>query len=235
MSELEGKWSQIVDKIIASEKIDITDEEFGFIVLLFFVFDIRTKSSSSNILELLNKISKDIEEDSMDVPEELLKINNSKDINKIMIELSIISILLTDLKLILIKNSTKRDFVTSDSMTVKYNQLTLETNANIEYGYSSNGLQMFLPVSSKICLCLYDNTTYTIKGLKNNILELKGVDEILKFNKLFLYNSYNYLIFNNNSDKNTILKQLSKTKERYNFRTEVFESKENHEKIYKIE
>lgn len=235
LAKLEGNWAKMINKIIAENDIKITGDVLGNIVLLFFISDVRTIAASNNLNILINKMKKDITEEKLSIPRSMERVFDVYDLNSIMIEESLASLLLCDLKFILIKNNTKRDFITSDSVTVKYNQSLLESNVNIDYGYSSMGLQMFMPISPKLCLCLYDNNVYYLKRLRGNVLELNGTDQVLKFNRLFIYNSHKYLIFKNNTEEDVIRKQTEKVKKRYSFEPDVFESIDSNEKIYKIQ
>ena len=235
LSKLESTWAIIINNIIKSQEISISEEELSNIILLFFISDIRTISSSNNMKILFSKMKEDIKDKGASVPREISEILNSSDINRFMIEQSIASLLLCDLKLILIKNKTKTKFITSDSVVAKYNQLAIQSKNTNLYGYSSVGLQMFMPISSHLCLCLYDDNAYNIPKLDNNVVELRGNDDIIKLNRLFIYNSHDFLIFEDPYDIDSINKQIKKTGKRYSYVPEVFESITSKDSMYRIE
>lgn len=102
-----------------------------------------------------------------------------------------------DLKPILLINKTKRSFVTSDSPVVFYNYLDsyIELNDISLDGYISQGLVLFLPLSEKITLCLFDQKIYrpNVNTPTSNI-NLTNKRDVNALNRLQLLNADDILI-----------------------------------------
>lgn len=205
--ELESKWSIIIKKIIENNelKLDITD----YIYLLMFIYlsDARNKNNAN----IMNKFVNELAVTAINMYKENdIKISykdkivslNSPNIYSIIAMEDIIPILL-DLKLSLIINNTNNQFITSDCIVTRYNQFLLERGYKRGYAYGTCGIECFVPISPKYCLCLYDDTIYETKK-RSDIIIVNSCDEINKINKLFLYNSDKNIFFNNTMNKNRV-------------------------------
>ena len=94
------------------------------------------------------------------------------------------SILLMDLQIHIIYNKTSRDFILSDHPVFMYNWFYKNLEHPAITGWQSRGLQIFLPISPKITLCLYDESVYKY-GAKNrcstDIYDSTNVDILNSF------------------------------------------------------
>ena len=207
--KLEGIWSNIFSKIIENEKIDYLNiDEITYIYMFIYLTDVRNAETAdyNNLLlretikntVLLTKEHKPddkygkldlsiLKNLSYDKPN-LINIQNMPNIVDCM----------SDLKLILIKNNSNTQFITSDCPVAKYNKFFIEREyKGRSYGYGQMGFQCFVTISPKLCLCLIDEVLYDFKLEQNNLLLVNGVDIVNDINNLIVNNSDEYIIFNN--------------------------------------
>lgn len=106
-----------------------------------------------------------------------------------------------DLKIKLIINKTKQNFITSDNPVLKYNQF-LEKRKQYGgiTGIGLKGIQYFLPIDSKKCLLFYDSTTYKIGKWYSNTVIVSKKEEIDLLNLLQLLNCEDHIYFNNETE-----------------------------------
>lgn len=98
-----------------------------------------------------------------------------------------------DLDLLLIENYSEIDFVTSDNPVVLYNKFLCNRKFQGNYGLSAVGICIFLPLSPRLCFCLFDPKIYFSTNNKNRCtISQETVHEL---NKLFCRNSYEYIFF----------------------------------------
>jgi hypothetical protein len=107
--------------------------------------------------------------------------------------------LVDDLKIRLVLNKTKTDFVASDNPVVFYNQfLERRVFHGGNTGLGSKGLQIFFPISPKQLMIFYDSDVYNVGNTKKDILEISKEEDILKLNGLQFINANKNLFFNEN-------------------------------------
>ena len=78
-------------------------------------------------------------------------------------------------------NESGLGFITSDVPVVKYNQWFLERGYRHPFGFGHMGCQCFVPLSAKICFCLFDDIVYKNQfGNKGRIrlYDEKDVEEL---------------------------------------------------------
>jgi hypothetical protein len=98
--------------------------------------------------------------------------------------------LVVDLKPILIVEQTgSRRFITSDYPVVRYNSFYLSKNYSFSSGYLTRGLQLFLPISPRKCIMLYDSKAYEIPEEKNGVLTLMKAKDVDQLNEIFYLNA----------------------------------------------
>jgi hypothetical protein len=73
------------------------------------------------------------------------------------------AIALHDLTPVLIHNEAKIEFISSDAPVVLFNQWAQQVKHRGVLGWASAGLQVFLPLSPRVLLLLYDRDVYSIE------------------------------------------------------------------------
>ncbi len=105
--------------------------------------------------------------------------------------------IVSDLGYKLLVNETSTSFITSDHPVVFYNQF-FETRRTwgSNTGLGSKGLQMFLPLSPRHQLILFDQDIYKVSGsLHHRPVSLKSAEDIENLNCLQLLNANSNLYF----------------------------------------
>jgi hypothetical protein len=117
------------------------------------------------------------------------------------------SILIKDLNFQIIKNETNLEFCISDHPVFTYNWLYKDLAHPSVTGITARGFQIFLPLSPKITLCLYDSHVYKY-GQKNKLItHVYNVNDIEIMNSFQIINSYSIIGFNSITTESH-LKQL---------------------------
>lgn len=91
-----------------------------------------------------------------------------------------------DLQLNLIKNNSNASFVTTDNPVSKYNQLFIARKYLRPYEYGHIGIQIFMPISPKHCLVLFDAAAYKLNSFYNGLFVVKDPLIIRSMNRLFV-------------------------------------------------
>lgn len=99
-------------------------------------------------------------------------------------------LMISDLHIKLLKNTTNIPFITSDNPVVHYNQF-LEQNTKLEgiTGYGIKGVQIFIPLSPTYMLMLYDSQVYYVGKRKSKVVSISNPAEIDQLNVLQFLNS----------------------------------------------
>lgn len=132
-------------------------------------------------------------------------------------------------EILLIIENDDRMFITSDNPVVRYNYMYMKRNYYRGYGLGNMGIQLFMPMSPKICLYLFDDIMYLTKLSGEGNIILKDEKTVDRLNKLFYLNSYKYLFFLECGHEHYIKKLavLSKTKNKEPNSITVFGSKDS--------
>jgi Protein of unknown function (DUF4238) len=122
------------------------------------------------------------------------------------------SILLSDLQIHIINNKTLRDFILSDHPVFMYNWFYKNTEHPGITGWQSRGLQIFLPISPKITLCLYDESVYKY-GVKNKCsTDVNDCTDIDIINSFQIFNTESILGFFSEQDNSYISSMFDRYK-----------------------
>lgn len=202
-SNLENNWAILLRKIINSVNLSLSPDEWAFLYMFIFLTDARNgfNADSANDMttktaQLIAKISRDHGRLSNTDEEikQLKYVSNIPNLPAIQAMPKMINIM-TDLKPLLIHNTTSRMFITSDFPVVKYNYLFAARNYHRNYGYGHIGTQIYIPINSTLCLMLFDSAVYDIND-NNLVLKINSPDQIAELNKLFACNSKRAVYFN---------------------------------------
>jgi hypothetical protein len=93
-------------------------------------------------------------------------------------------ILISDLKPLLLINTTDLDYIFSDAPIILYNAFFYGRDSSRINCFASNGLQIFCPLGPKVMLLLYDDRFYSFKNEANGKLIVSSVSDIDSINSL---------------------------------------------------
>lgn len=98
-------------------------------------------------------------------------------------------ILLSDLYAKLLTNKTSTPFITSDYPIIQYNQfLEQKTKEKSITGMAVKGLQIFIPISDRLMIMLYDSQVYYVGSRRRKTVEINSREEIDMLNALQVLN-----------------------------------------------
>jgi hypothetical protein len=219
LMNLEHKVSIIINKIIESKKFPSKEtEEYSILMIFILTSSARVPREADNISSMIDKFYKElmIKDNSIDIDE--------GDLNDFIIKSDVPSVLpmqvaiksypaIIDLKPILLISNCDKRFITSDNPVTKYNLFAVIRDYEMRgYGITSRGLMIFLPLTDKICMLLYDEDVYEITGLNENILFIckgKIIDEL---NRLTYLDSYRFLYYKCDTNERYISKLVNNNK-----------------------
>lgn len=106
--------------------------------------------------------------------------------------------LLGDLTPILLDNRTNRPFIFSDSPAVFHNSCYGDVKLQGVLGYTTPGLQIFLPLSEKRTLLLVDPRCYKFKKIRaGNVIHVRELRDVAAINKLQVHSATTAIYFSN--------------------------------------
>lgn len=118
--------------------------------------------------------------------------------------------LLSDMKLVLIKNDTDKPFIFSDSPCVFFNQALNEYRDVGDIGLRCKGLQIFYPINDKLLIHAFDSDRYTVNN-KRLLVNVSSINDIDQLNILQLLNSYRFCYFSNIENRTYVESLWEKT------------------------
>ena len=118
--------------------------------------------------------------------------------------------LLLDLEWHILINETATEFVISDHPVVHYNWYLRILHSIDISGLSKCGLQVFLPISSTITLCLYDSKIYKMGAKNSSCTIIENLPDIHLLNELQFRSRGSFIVFRSTDDSNYVKKMSDK-------------------------
>lgn len=214
--KLESIWGKIIKGIIRDTVLTIDSEEYVYLLMLFYLSDVRTSYYADSQVDVINKLYKicaklyNKAHKDIHLSEDMSVTIDKPNLWGIQSMPKVVEIM-SDLTLVLLKNSTSRQFVTSDCPVVKYNSLFINRQYIRNYGYGQVGIQCFFPISRNLCLALIDGVVYDYRSDSNGVITINAPDQIAEFNKLFIKNAKKAIFFDN-SERQWVIERMVKNK-----------------------
>lgn len=218
LMRIEAQASLIIKNIIKNRKVpELNSNEYEMLLLFVLTLEARVLKVGdyqSNQAEILIKTMLQMRKDNGDPDLQEINLDNFKietsspTTNYIRAAASNLAIV-RDLNCTLIVSNTYRDFITSDNPVVRYNYMYNDRQYLKNYGLANMGLQIFLPISPKLCLYIYDDVMYNKKTSCDGNFYVRKASDLDKLNLLFFMNSYNFLLFNNRIKEEYIIKLIN--------------------------
>jgi hypothetical protein len=210
----ERTWAKIIKEIIQKETIPQDPKDYLELLNFILLADARTKKMADSQNELIDNLAKITIEMQRyhkvhNLTTEGMRITwDIPNYYPIITACEMVQILL-DLQMILIINNSNKSFITTDNPVVKYNQMFVKRRYFRNAGYGHMGTQIFVPLSPRYCICVYDPIIYDVDVNKNKTIDIKSTSQITEINKLSLLNADKVIFFNNN-EKESHIKSLVK-------------------------
>lgn len=107
---------------------------------------------------------------------------------------------LSDLKLVLIKNTSNKPFLFGDAPCIYYNLLRHNINYKGVLGMKSLGLMIIFPLNEKIMAILYDSLSYNVRQAASGIRTTSLASDITSLNLLQFQAASNCIYYSNKAD-----------------------------------
>lgn len=207
MAKIEGSASKVLDKIVAGD-FTIADEDV--LTLHMFILSLfhRTPEATKRVIEFVNSLFESVMREFLSLngfdPKEASagRLNFYQD--QLASEITVLGVLnaviLRDLEYHIIKNETKSEFYISDHPVFIYNWLYRELEDHRVTSITATGLQIFLPLSPQITLCLYDPKVYKY-GQKGLVTCVSKDEDIEILNSFQVINSDSIIGFHSEQDQ----------------------------------
>ena len=193
LMNVEGHWSRLIYSINKSNILPSSKLAHQQLIYFMLVSKYRTLITANTNKNLIDKLQEIGFLKSNTTKQTLLQVPNAIPLKVALESYSIVE----DLELLLIHNSTSLGFITSDNPICLYNPFyALKQHKGGNHLYNV-GIMIFMPISPKNCLVLYDKDTYIMKDINNNSILLEDRSYIQQMNIMLADNSYNCLIYNN--------------------------------------
>jgi hypothetical protein len=179
LQPVEGRFSEVV-RHLENDNYILTDNEKTFLKEFWLIQYARTEEFSKFIAESAEQDIKALF--SIDVKMKIKEV-----VRRSMQSASKNKYLIDDLKICILKNNTKTDFVTSDHPAVLTNRWYF-LNKKVQFrsfGLQSAGGLFILPLTPKILMLAYDKDVYSIAN-KGGWAQLKNTYDVDAFNYLQL-------------------------------------------------
>jgi hypothetical protein len=209
LQNLEDESAKIIARIITERRMPSWKKEEYSILLMFLIAShSRTPEMASETQEMITKINR----------QAMLNVPQFKDIaDKVSLEIDnpvgfalqtavTMHPILTDMKCKLLLNRTKTTrLILSDHPVVLYNQLFQDQNDHRGHiGYSSKGLEIYLPVTPFAGLFFYDGAMYEVGSNRNRPVQIDDKKDIEWLNGLQYLNTMENLYFDNTVSKDCV-------------------------------
>lgn len=168
----------------------------------------RTVFAQSAALDMINKTQMALVKEIIDLNMDKLgpvddygyfnyNEDNKRDISGYLTSNAVLkSLAMNDLKIHVLENQNKTDFITSDNPAVMYNWLFRNDKINpLTSSPMAIGVQIFLPISKSLCLCFFDPKVYKFGKVRNRFNSSISENDVNWLNKLQLSNGSNKIIF----------------------------------------
>ena len=211
-SQLEGKWADVIRNILSSESIPTDPEDYEYLLHFIILSENRTLAKADSNLEFWGEqyrvMAKMLrEQGKIDIPDEMIEsigaecaIPNLQSIRNDVFLMNICA----DLQISLIKNISDLPFITSDHPVVKYNQLLISRGYAHGYGYGQMGIQLFFPISPKLCLVMFDSVPYRLHNFYDGKFVVKDPKTIQAINTLVAGYASKELYFSRDTSDRTV-------------------------------
>ena len=118
-----------------------------------------------------------------------------------------------DLKFVVLRNTSKIDFITSDNPAIMANKLALEPGEKESFGIISSGTILSMPLTPRLSALFFDIGIYTVSIPQGTrFVTIKSEPDVMAMNHLQHLHAHKNLYFFNWDDRDRIAEQASAVK-----------------------
>ena len=204
LAELEGRYSQIVEALIAGQEISGGDVEW----LLLFVA-IQTRRTERAIAHVANFFTGFADAVYSRAPEQRPPDPTHDQLVKMSMTAGTKSHdYFRDLKFVVLRNRTNIEFITSDDPAIMTNRLAFEQWEEKSFGVMNSGLILVLPLSPTLVAMFFDIGVYTVpipRGTR--FVDMRRAADVEALNHLQHLNARKNLYFASWGERERIAKE----------------------------
>ena len=234
LQPIEGRYASIVREI-TSHNYHLTDEHREFLKFFWQLQHKRTEAASRRSVEMMDGMGEVAGLEPKDFKMEMKEAVQLSMRNFVQEQFVI-----NDLKICLINNKTKIDFITSDDpavLTNKWHFLDKRTSGS-NFGLGSAGVIIILPITPRILCVGFDPNIYSIPH-KKGWVDVKNEREVHLFNEHQYLNSRANIFYQDKNSENNILASFtqvknSRPKVRHRIHYAILDEKFDGYKRYKV-
>jgi hypothetical protein len=234
LQPIEGRYSGVIREI-TNAGYQLTNDHREFLIFFWRLQYMRTEAASRRSVEMTDGMG-----EVAGIKPKDFKIEMKEAVQISMKNFVQERSLLNDLKVCLIKNRTKIDFITSDDPAVLTNKwhITDERTAGSNFGIGSAGMLFLLPLTPDILCIGFDPHVYSIPH-KKGWVHVKSEREIILFNEHQFLNSRANIFFKNKKSQKQLLDLFtpikhSRPKSRHKINYAVLDEEFEEGKRYKV-
>lgn len=211
LSQLEGEFSKLFQMIDEYESLPppLTEEHLVLLYCLL-IQEGRTKYAADALDEMHDTMMKNVfgepiaKETGVNLDEFIIGVQDPGKYSASM-HVQHYPVVL-DLGYKLIRNETKKDFITSDVPVVKINPFMSFLNLGSQTGLGSKGLLVFYPISPKKLILLFDRDIYRIGSDSKHVVDVSSERDVEQMNLVQAAACYEnvYFQYNNFGDKELV-------------------------------
>lgn len=166
LADLETQAGLVFKSILRDERLPASGTPEYATLLAFVAFQmLRTKSVADDVNTMVDKTTKQVHCDDPSVDQGELESATFGFDNSVLLALASAPLMvaaIADLEALLVVSCNDRAFITSDHPAFRYNQYCEKVDYQGTCGGIAKGLQIFLPLSPRLCLVLYDKSVYNV-------------------------------------------------------------------------
>lgn len=133
---------------------------------------------------------------------------------------------LTDLKIVILRNCTNAEFITSDNPAVLTNRFHFQKLKRPQFGFRNSGAILSMPLSPKLSMFLYDTGVYTVPNATGTpYVEINHINDVTAINELQFLSAGKNVYFSRWQDASHIgaqMESLSDKRANARHKTQVF-------------
>ena len=216
---MEEIFAGMLNRIVASSQPPKhNSEEFENLMSFLVVTDLRNPISRDSMLGSMKAVTDLLMKDGTDEIKAAFKGQTPELSNPGAFQLQYANKViptLFDLHVKLIDNKTSVPFILSDNPVAKYNQFFEDKPKHTSSsGYGHEGLQIFVPLTPRYSVIVYDSRMYYVGSRKGKIVTISNPEDVHQLNTLQLLNSY-HNVFGNEALTESYILDLNKRSQKF--------------------
>ncbi len=224
-SDIEGKVAEILRKLLNHRADDVLLQDMDLLRLFIHFQAHRTLAAAMYYRKAIGQLTTNVAREFFNSFQHNFEMNElnfklgvkSPQMEMLLTAFNSIPVIL-DLELRLLIHEGNADFVISDHPVVLYNQFA-ENHPSFSQlrsitGLTSKGLQIFMPISRRACIALFDPATYVYGNEKSFYCQI-GNRDVERLNQLQLINSNLCLYFHPETRRIDRFSEYTKQRDRY--------------------